>query len=76
MQNSTIASGCMVGNSSFERCMLGVRSIVGNDCSFKNVVMMGSDAYESFGEQDLSNPNYSSIPIGVGDSTSVENAIC
>ena len=75
LQNSTIASGCMVGNSSFERCMLGVRSIVGNDCSFKNVVMMGSDAYESFGEQDSSNPNYSSIPIGVGDSTSVENAI-
>ena len=43
LNRTTIASGCMVGRSSFDRCMLGVRSIVGNECHFKNVVMMGAD---------------------------------
>ena len=47
LNRTTIASGCMVGNSNFNRCMLGVRSIVGNGCSFDHVVMMGADCYES-----------------------------
>ena len=49
-------------NSSFIRCMLGIRSKVGNACHFDNVVMMGAD-YQENGHPI----NTSGIPIGVED---------
>ena len=74
LNRTTIASGCMVGSSSFVRCMLGVRSIVGNGCSLNNVVMMGADCYETFEPKSKEqSPDY--LPIGVGDGTLVEEAI-
>ena len=43
LSKTTVASGCRIGNFSFIRCMLGIRSEVGNACHFDNVVMMGAD---------------------------------
>ena len=74
LNRTTIASGCMVGNSNFNRCMLGVRSIVGNGCSFDHVVMMGADCYES-PEPKSKGKSTGLVPIGVGDGTRVEEAI-
>ena len=56
MDQTTVASGCMIGRSIFSRCMLGVRSMVGDSCKFENVVMMGADYFES--KRNSSYPKY------------------
>ena len=68
--NTTVASGCRVGDSTFNRCMLGIRSMVGNGCDFSNVVMMGAD-YQETNEGSL----HSDLAIGVGDNSRITNAI-
>jgi glucose-1-phosphate adenylyltransferase len=64
---TNFASGCVIGDSDFKRCVLGVRSIIGDKCRFENVVMMGADNYEVVDSQK--------IPVGVGASSKIENAI-
>ncbi len=66
MDRAIVASGCMVGRSDLTRCVLGVRSIVGDGCRFENVVMMGADKYESAQGE---------TPIGVGEHSVVTDAI-
>jgi len=75
LNRTTIASGCMVGRSSFERCMLGVRSVVGNDCKLQNVVMMGADYFDISGNQRVERPPSGDENIGVGDRSIIENSI-
>ena len=70
LTNTTVASGCRIGNSTFERCMLGIRSMVGDGCHFSNVVMMGAD-YQDNGHDHHS----SGIAMGVGDNSQIFNAI-
>ena len=75
VSRTTIASGCMVGRSSFERCMLGVRSFVGNNCKLKNVVMMGADYFSNAENERKGSENNGHENIGVGDRSVIENAI-
>ena len=64
---TNFASGCVVGESDFTRCVLGVRSIIGDGCTFDNVVMMGADNYEvEFSQQTR---------VGVGSNSKIKNAI-
>ena len=70
LKNTTVASGCRIGNSSFERCMLGIRSEVGDNCHFSNVVMMGAD-YQDYDDGS----NDQQISIGVGDGSRIQDAI-
>ena len=65
---TTIAAGSKIGKSALNRCVLGERSIVGEDCNLESVVMMGSDYYD-----DSENPD---IPgTGVGDGSQISDAI-
>lgn len=77
VRRTTVASGCMVGRSSFDRCMLGVRSVVGNECRFKNVVMMGADSFHGNEESrsQLGDSVNNLVGVGVGDRSAIENAI-
>lgn len=77
VRRTTVASGCMVGRSSFDRCMLGVRSVVGNECRFKNVVMMGADSFHGNEESrsQLGDSVNNVVGVGVGDRSAIENAI-
>ena len=75
MDRTTVASGCMIGKSSFKRCMLGVRSIVGDNCTFENVVMIGADYFETHEEIEVP-VTVSEIPdVGVGDNSVIKNSI-
>ncbi|MEK9773377.1 MAG: sugar phosphate nucleotidyltransferase [Opitutae bacterium] len=68
VRSSTIAAGCMVGDSALNRCVLSERSIIGQGCNLENVVMMGSDYYDDH--------RYDEIPrLGVADGTRIQNAI-
>ena len=75
MDRTTVASGCMIGRSKFVRCMLGVRSIVRDDCNFENVVMMGADHFKSNDEvyEFIDRNNFPDI--GVGKNSIIKNAI-
>ena len=75
LNHVTIASGCMVGRSSFDRCMLGVRSVVGNDCQLRNVVMMGADYFDRSGNDKNEGADPGQGKIGVGDRSIIKNAI-
>ena len=75
MDRTTIASGCMIGRSTFSRCMLGVRSIVRDNCQFENVVMMGADYFKS-NERNNASVDLTDLPsIGVGENSVIKNAI-
>ena len=75
MDRTTVASGCMIGRSTFARCMLGVRSTVRDNCRFENVVMMGADHFKSNEEVDMPS-SLTEIPdIGVGENSIITNAI-
>ncbi len=63
---TNIASGCQIGSSNFTRCMLGVRSIVGDACTLRNVVMMGADNYGT---------SHDNIELGVAQGTYIEETI-
>ena len=51
MTSTIIASGCMVGDSILNRCVLSERSIIGKRCRMESVVMMGADFYEDGNQQ-------------------------
>jgi glucose-1-phosphate adenylyltransferase len=75
MDRTTVASGCMIGRSTFARCMLGVRSTVRDNCRFENVVMMGADHFKSNEEIDMPSSLTEAPDIGVGENSVIVNAI-
>lgn len=66
--------GSIVSRSTLKRCVIGLRSIIGEDCHFENVITMGSDFYENDDDREynrkLGRPN-----IGIGRGCRIENAI-
>ena len=67
LSSTSIASGCQIGSSNFNRCMLGVRSVVSDNCTLENVVMMGADNYDAISETKLG--------LGVGANSTIKNSI-
>ncbi len=71
IDRAIIADGCLINAASLERCLIGLRSIIQPGTTLKNVVMMGSDFYESEMQE-----NPEGIPaIGIGRDCHIENAI-
>jgi glucose-1-phosphate adenylyltransferase len=74
MRNGIMAGGCIISESSFERAVVGVRSVIGSGNELHSVVMMGADYFEDDlqrqANKDLQRPD-----IGVGDNCYIENAI-
>lgn len=74
MHNGILAGGCIIDESTFERTVVGVRSVIRSGNMLKNVVMMGADYFENDTERaenkDLQRPD-----IGIGKDCHIENAI-
>ena len=69
-----ISEGCIITDSSLKRCVIGVRSYLGEGSALEDVVMMGADLYE-FGEEPT-NTEGDSIPmLGVGRNCKIRHAI-
>ena len=66
-----ISDGCVLGEATLDRCVLGIRSIVGSGTTLKHTVMMGADLYESPKDGRPAGVP----PIGVGPNCSIEGAI-
>lgn len=74
VKQAVMADGCIVTDAKLERCSLGVRSVVNDGVSLKNVVMMGADYFETADDfrenKKIGRPN-----IGVGNGSTIRNAI-
>ena len=75
LEQSLVADGCSIGRGSLiERCLVGVRSVIGNDCTIRDTVMLGSDRFETPAQRaenaKLGRPN-----LNIGDGTIIEKAI-
>jgi glucose-1-phosphate adenylyltransferase len=74
MHNGILAGGCIISESTFERTVIGVRSIVGKGNRLENVVMMGADYFED-DTQRAENRDLQRPDIGIGENCHIENAI-
>ncbi len=71
LKRSIVAEGAILLSKSIERCLIGVRSRVGEKSVMKNVYMMGADYYEHLTELLKTDK----IHIGVGKNCHIEQAI-
>ncbi len=71
-ENVLMADGCIIHNATIRNCVVGLRSMVGNNVSLTNSVMMGADYYETDDEKEknIARPN-----IGIGDGCVIDGAI-
>ncbi len=69
-----IGDGCIVTDSTLRHCVIGIRSVLGENSNFEDVVMMGADYYQTKAEvkadRDSGRP-----PIGVGRNCRIKRAI-
>jgi glucose-1-phosphate adenylyltransferase len=69
-----IGDGCIVTDSTLKRCVIGIRSILGEHSHLEDVVMMGADFHENDAErlaaQQAGRPSF-----GIGRNCRIEHAI-
>ena len=69
--NAMISDGCIIGDATIERCVLGIRSIIQSGSTLKNTIMMGADFYES----EVHKPAAGVPSIGIGRDCVINGAI-
>jgi glucose-1-phosphate adenylyltransferase len=75
MEQCLVSDGCVVAaRTRMERCVLGVRSLVGRDVTLRDAVLMGANWYDTSREQLVSRKR--GLPdLGVGDDSVLERII-
>ncbi|MBL7818422.1 MAG: glucose-1-phosphate adenylyltransferase [Saprospiraceae bacterium] len=71
LKRSVVTEGSICLAKSLERCVIGIRSRIGEKTTMKNVIMMGADYYEHI--SDLVQKDR--VHIGVGKNCHIEQAI-
>lgn len=71
---SIIGEGCILKNCTIQHSVLGVRSRIEAGSIIDNALLMGSDFYEPFTENQCSLEN-GNIPLGIGTDAIVRRAI-
>jgi len=74
IERAVIGDGSIISSARLNRCTLGVRSVVQDDSTLENIVMMGADAYETL-EDKAENRKLGRPDIGVGKHCRIKNAI-
>ncbi|HWA24715.1 MAG TPA: glucose-1-phosphate adenylyltransferase [Lacunisphaera sp.] len=69
-----IGDGCLVTDSSLKHCVIGIRSILGENSHLEDVVMMGADFYQT--KQEIQADRDKGRPaIGVGRNCNIKRTI-
>lgn len=72
--HTIIGDGCILTDVRLSRAVIGVRSVVREDTVLENVVMMGSDWYET--EEEVAQQHNMGGPLlGIGKNCFIKNAI-
>ncbi len=69
-----IGDGCLVTDSKLKHCVIGIRSILGENADLEDVVMMGSDYYQTEKEV-LADKAQNRPAIGLGRNCRIRRAI-
>ncbi|MDB6115452.1 MAG: glgC [Lacunisphaera sp.] len=69
-----IGDGCLVTDSTLKHCVIGIRSILGENSHLEDVVMMGADYYQTEKEV-LADKALGRPAIGVGRNCDIHRAI-
>jgi len=69
-----IGDGCLVTDSSLKHCVIGIRSILGENSHLEDVVMMGADYYQTESEV-LADQVQGRPSMGVGRNCHIRHAI-
>jgi len=68
---AVIAEGSIIHAASIERSIIGIRSRIGENTTIKNTIVFGNDSYQTLKEL----MEEADIPMGIGNSCHIENAI-
>ena len=72
---SLIADGCQIGRGAvIENSVIGLRTIIGENVTIRDSVVMGADFVESMPERK-SSADAGEVPIGIGDGSLIQGAI-
>jgi glucose-1-phosphate adenylyltransferase len=75
MEHCHVSDGCVVrAGADLQRCVLGVRSLIGRNVRMRDVVLLGANFYEEH-RPDQKPRDPTVPPIGVGDESVLERAI-
>jgi len=74
INRAIVADGCIIVDAVFERCVIGVRSLIHAGTRMENVVMMGQDQYELPDAAEKARAR-GLPPIGIGRNCHIKNAI-
>ncbi|ESA38910.1 glucose-1-phosphate adenylyltransferase [Leptolyngbya sp. Heron Island J] len=71
---SIVGDGSILKQCTIKRTVIGLRQRIGANCEIENALLMGADYYESATEshQHLTRGK---VPVGIGESTIIKNAI-
>ena len=70
---STIGDGCYIHKSKIKNSVVGLRSSISENCIIEDTLLLGADYYENEEECRLKDDCF--MPIGVGQGTTIRNAI-
>lgn len=70
IRRAIVSDGCIITESTLDRCVVGIRSIIETGVQLRNVVLMGADYYDSRTGDAADRP-----PLGIGQGTSISDAI-
>ena len=70
---STIGDGCYIHKSKIKNSVIGLRSSISENCTIEDTLLLGADYYENEEECRLKDDCF--MPIGVGQGTTIRNAI-
>lgn len=74
IDHAVISDGCIINQARISNSIIGIRSVIGAGSQLHRVVSMGGDYYESQASI-LENEMLGKPRIGIGQNTTIENAI-
>jgi glucose-1-phosphate adenylyltransferase len=75
LRDCLISDGCVIEQGArLERCLIGVRSLIGREVTIKNSIVIGADSYETE-SQRAANRNQGIPDLAIGEKTVIEQAI-
>lgn len=73
LENVLLSDGCCIKNAELRNCVIGVRSQIRDGVKLYNTILMGADYYDD--ETCADSPTDGSIPIGIGEGSTIDGAI-